>query len=148
MEFKIFSLSCGSGSSYLMFGSTIRLLLIVRSTRLSESIITPSEFMIMMLLYIPIISTETVIITVSPSSFTHSKSRKSTLSQSIWRTATSFPPPSLLRSSIQNIGGCAGFSGVVVQKFMRGEFALAESKSFLLPPKVRSVKTSSSRFGW
>ena len=34
---------------------------------------------------------------------------------------------------MQNIGGCAGFSGVFSQKFTRGELARAESRSFFVP---------------
>ena len=131
---RIFSFFCASGSSYLMLGSTKRRLLIVRSTRLMASIITlVSRFITIRLLYMPMISQTMLSPSMSPSSLIHSKSRNSTRSQPSCRTPTSLPPPSRLRSSMQNIGGCAGFSGVLTQKLTRGELARDDSSSFLLP---------------
>ena len=131
---RIFSFSCASGSSYLMLGSTKRRLLTVRSTRLMASMITPvSRLITIRLLYMPMISQTMLSPSVSPSSLIQSKSRNSTRSQPSCRTPTSLPPPSRLRSSMQNIGGCTGFSGVLTQKLTRGELARDDSNSFLLP---------------
>ena len=121
---------------------------ISQSTRLIASSTVPSASTKMMLLCRPMISTASVSRVRSPNSFTQSKSRYSARSSPGWRSPTSRPPVSRLRSSIQNIGGAAGFSGTRSVKWMRGEFARADKYSLRLPCRLRSAITSSSREGW
>ena len=61
-----------------------------------------------------------VFVTISPISLVHSKSREITRSRPSWRIAMSFPPERCFLSSMQNIGGCAGFSAGSFVRWMRG----------------------------
>ena len=126
----VFERSCrpsgGSGGTYGTPGKIGRAVDMARSTRRSASSTFPSLPIRMMLLYFPIISAASVSCTVSPSSFTHSKSRYSARSAPCCRTAISLPPARCLRSSMQNIGGCGGFSARSAVSWMRGAFTCAE----------------------
>ena len=144
---RIHSLSCFGGSSYLIFGKTNLWVLIVKSTRFSASTILSFSSIRIMLLYLPIISTQSVSLTLSPSSLVAIKSRNIILSSSICLTSTNFAPPSLFLSSIQSIGGVAGFSIECSVKQIRGEFALEDTSNFLFPFFVLSAITSSSLLG-
>ena len=88
----------------------------LKSMRLSASTILPFSSVSIMLLCFAIISTESVSVTLSPSSFIASKSKYTTLSSELWRIFLSMELVSFLRMSMQNIGGLAGFSGVSVMK--------------------------------
>ena len=105
-----FSLSSLGGRVYLIPGSTSLSRDISSSTRLMLSMTFPSSLIIIRLEQRPIISQARVTVTISPSSLTHSKSRKSILSRPSCLISVSFPLPRRFLRSIQNIGGVWGLS--------------------------------------
>ena len=115
---------------------------------MTASIMVPSPSMKIILLYCPIISTASDIITVSPSSFVPSKSRKSSLSNSGCLISRSLAPESLFLRSIQSMGGTLGFSGEDDVILIRGLFARAEMRSFFTPSLERMESMISSFEGW
>lgn len=102
----------------------------------------------MMLLCRPMISQIREVSTLSPRSFTVSKTMRSTRSRPCCRAAMSLPEPRCLRSSIQNIGAALGFSSAWVVKWTLGAVASAERRSRRFWPLPRRVRSTSSRPGW
>lgn len=89
-----------------------------------------------------------VFVTISPISLVHSKSREITRSKPSWRIAISFPPERCFLSSMQNIGGCWGFSNEAAVRFRRALTLFADSTIFFPPSRnVRRETTISSREG-
>ena len=121
----------------------------VRSTRFRASMIFPSGPRRMTLLYWAMISMAMVSVSLSPSSLVAEKSRKRMRSKPACRMPVSVAPPRRLRSSMQSMGGVAGFSNVAFVRWMRGLLARAQSSSLSAPrSRERSVSTSSSEEGW
>ncbi len=141
------SLFCGGGKRYATPGRISRSDDMLASTRRRASMILPSLPTRIALLYRPITSTIRVRRTGSPSSLTVSKSRQSSRSSPGWRTARRRAPVRRLRSSMQSMGGCFGFSGMIFVKWMRALSARAETIRRREPSFRRSEKTSSSRAG-
>ena len=83
----------------------------------------------------------------SPSSLMPSKCSRSTRSVSNCEILRSLAPDSFFLSSIQNIGGTFGFSGVRSVRFTLALPALDEISSFLAPSLERIESTNSSLDG-
>ena len=93
------------------------------------------------------ISTARVRVISSPSSLCASNRSSSTRSSPACSTEASRAPHSFLRSSMQSMGGCAGFSTGYSVKWMRAELAEAESSSLRFWFLPRIAKISISRAG-
>ena len=135
------------GALYSVAGSTSRTREISSSTRRRLSMILPCSLTRMTLENRPMISATSVRTTESPSSLLARTEKRRMRSSPSCSIASSLPPLRCLRSSIQNIGGCAGFSGAVCVMWTREASAEAENSTRDAPPFVRKEITSVSREG-
>ena len=134
------------GSVYARPGSSCRMSLSSKSTRLSASMIRPFCTSTM-LEYRPISSAAMVFTTLSPISLTHAKSKNTMRSPSITRISSRRPPVKCLRSSMQNEGGVWGFSNASCVRQTRAEPDRAERNRRAAPERMRRLSTTSSRVG-
>ena len=114
-------------------GSAARLALSSRPMRRRQSRIRPSGDSRYRLQVRPISSATSVFCTGKPISSVQSKRNDAARSMGGWVISVSFAPRRCLRRSIQNMGGCAGFSGEAAVRCSRGAAGLAAKSSFSRP---------------
>ena len=132
---------------YSMPGSRRRSSSPAKSMRRRQSMIRPSDPTRMTLELRPIISTISAFPAISPISSRDSRSKRSMRSWSGCVTERIRAPTRCLRSSMQNIGGSAGFSIDSVVKCTRAFPVPAAISSLPLPCFPRTERSSRSRSG-
>ena len=136
-----------SGKTYLAPGK-IRRSEVSTSLCLIASIILPSWFTKITFDLLPISSHTNLISAISPISLVAEKTKIATRSSSGCLISTSLAAERCLRSSIQNIGGTAGFSYLFSVNCTRENPDFIFIKRRFTKPFLRSKSTSSSREGW
>ena len=131
-----------------MPGSTCRRDDVEKSTGVSADKILSFPSVKIRLLYLPMISQQSLRTAEKPISSLVSNVSTATRSKPACFTSASFDPCKCFRRSIQNMGGAAGFSLGVSVNPMRGLFDPALMRSRFPPAVDRICRTISSLAGW